>query len=801
MSKIGTLAHAHVAAAWAAAFLLSPACVFAQSASSSATGAQAQSGVDTGPALSEIVVTATRQNELISRVPISVSAYTQQTLDDKGVKSIEDIIRFTPGVTFDDYENHIAIRGISSDAGSGTTGIYIDDTPIQMRNLRYNDDDAVPAIFDLDRVEILRGPQGTLFGAGSEGGTVRYITPQPGLESWSSYARAEGSVTHNGAGSYELGAAVGGPLIDNTLGFRVSAYQRNQGGFVDYADYATGDVTRKNIDYVNTTALDASLAWQPGDGLVVTPAFRYQVRERGEYQPGLFVVGASDISDSQFRTTALPSPSRDEFFLPSLKIQYSAGSFDVISNTSYFRRYDVTGYDGTTFVLGFLQPLLPGCDCPGAAYYPLVAPTGPNPALPRYNTLDVIRNQQNNWTQEIRVQSSDPDARLNWVVGIFYDRAKQSSFETFQDPQANEILGLLFDTNVVGFYGSPLLANNVSGEGYLSETDEQIAGYANLTYRVVSGLKIIGGLRYEDAKFSASTYQNGPLAGGFSGGAGEGTEHPVTPKLGASYDFDRNNLVYTSWSTGFRPGGANPPIPYAPCAQDLANLGLKEGPPSYSSDKVASWEIGSKNKPFENSLAIATSAYLSHWNNIQQSVTLPICQVPFTGNLGAAQVRGFDIQVNAVPIQGLTLDAALGYTHARYTEAVKVSPTATVVESGDSIPVAPWTVSIGAQYNFHLIGDSTYIRGDYQLNTRDTALIPASDPRNTTIYDPGAITPQQIQFVSLRAGFVIRHFDISAFVDNLFDDHPILYQSRTGLLYDDITMRPRTIGVTVTHRL
>jgi iron complex outermembrane recepter protein len=798
MSEIGKTVRGHVAIVWTV-LLLSPACVLAQSNTSA--GSSAQAAADTGPTISEIVVTATRQSEVISRVPLSVSAFDQQTMDEKGVKSIEDIIRFTPGVTFSSYDNHIAIRGISSDAGSGTTGIYIDDTPIQMRNLRYNNDEAVPAIFDLDRVEILRGPQGTLFGAGSEGGTIRYITPQPSLDNWSSYARAEGSVTHNGAASYELGAAVGGPLIDNTLGFRVSAYQRREGGFVDYSDYATGDVLRKNIDYAHTTVVNASLAWQPVEGLVVTPAFRYQTRERGDYQQGLFVVGASNISDSDFRTTAAPTPGSDNFELSSLKVQYSAGGFDVISDTSYFKRVDITGYDGTTFIDGFLQGYLPGCGCPGASYYPLLTPSGPNPSLPPYNALDTIRNSQNIWTQEIRLQSSDPDGRLNWVAGVFYSHAKQSTYETFQDPQGDEILGLLFDTNVVGFYGFPLLANGVSAIGYLEETDEQIAGYANLTYRVISDLKIIAGLRYETSKYDSSTFSTGPLAGGYTSGTGSGTEHPVTPKLGASFDIDRDNLIYATWSTGFRPGGVNAPVPLAPCEQDLANMGLTAAPASYRSDKVSSWEIGSKNKAFGNTAAFATSVYLSHWNDIQQSVTLPICQFPFTSNLGRAEVRGFDFQATLVPIEGLTFDAAVGYTHARYTRDVQVSPTATVVQAGDSIPTAPWTVSVGGQYNFHLIGDTTYLRGDYQLSTRDNALIPGSNPKNVSIYDPGAITPQQIQFVSLRAGVVIKKFDVSVFVDNLLDDHPILYQSDTGHVYDDITMRPRTIGVTVTHRL
>src|SRR5882757_7690494 len=127
-------------------------------------------------ALEEIVVTATRREENISRVPISVTAFSQDMIDQRGVKDFQDVVRFTPGVSIDNSgTNAISIRGISSSGGAGTTGIYIDDSPIQMRALGFNPDDTLPKTFDLDRVEVLRGPQGTLFGAGSEGGTVRYI--------------------------------------------------------------------------------------------------------------------------------------------------------------------------------------------------------------------------------------------------------------------------------------------------------------------------------------------------------------------------------------------------------------------------------------------------------------------------------------------------------------------------------------------------------------------------------------------------------------------------------------------------
>ena len=147
---------------------------------------------DSAPSLQEIVVTATRREESLSKVPISVSAYTQESLDEKGVKDMSELVRYIPGVSIDQTgTNAISIRGISSSGGAGTTGIYIDDTPIQMRSVGFNPDDALPKTFDLDRVEGLRGPQGTLFGAGSEGGTVRYILTAPSLTKDSTYARGE----------------------------------------------------------------------------------------------------------------------------------------------------------------------------------------------------------------------------------------------------------------------------------------------------------------------------------------------------------------------------------------------------------------------------------------------------------------------------------------------------------------------------------------------------------------------------------------------------------------------------------
>src|SRR5579883_1626942 len=254
----------------AAAWLTAPA--FAQQqGGAAATGDAATTG--TGVQLQEVVVTATRRAEAISKVPMSISALTQVNMDIRGIKDIQDVARFTPGVYIDNSgTNNIAIRGIASSGGAGTTGIYIDDTPIQMRALAFNPDEALPQAFDLERVEVLRGPQGTLFGAGSEGGTVRYITVQPSVTTTSMYSREEVSYTQDGAPSYEAGGAVGGPLIDGVLGARVAISYRHDGGYIDDISPITGQSIEKNANFRNTLLVRVAALWQPNDKWSVTPS-------------------------------------------------------------------------------------------------------------------------------------------------------------------------------------------------------------------------------------------------------------------------------------------------------------------------------------------------------------------------------------------------------------------------------------------------------------------------------------------------------------------------------------------------
>ena len=420
--------------------------------------------------LEEIVVTATRRSESLSKVPISVTALDQNALTTRGIKDFQDIARYTPGVSIDTTgTNAISIRGISSSGGAGTTGIYLDDTPIQMRAVGFNPDDTLPQIFDLERVEILRGPQGTLFGAGSEGGTVRYIQTAPRVQGSSTYFHSEASASSGGDPSYEVGLAHGAALIDGTLGVRGSAWYRRDGGWVDRFDWATGKVTEENANYADTYVLRLAALWQPTERLAITPGIVYQNSK--EHDDSTYWPAYSNPDKGQFRNATperLPVP--DEYYLPTLKLEYNLSHSQIISNTSYFSRDQKTGYQGTAYDLSYYQSLawpenpntfgLP-CGRRSVAteapcdWYPLLDGNGIHmPAgFEDYKTPSIVTNNQRSWTQEIRWQSTDETSKWRWTVGTFWQETETTSIEELRDEQVNPLFRNLFGLFVGGVFG------------------------------------------------------------------------------------------------------------------------------------------------------------------------------------------------------------------------------------------------------------------------------------------------------------------------------------------------------------
>jgi outer membrane receptor protein involved in Fe transport len=298
-------------------------------------------------------------------------------------------------------------------------------------------------------------------------------------------------------------------------------------------------------------------------------------------------------------------------------------------------------------------------------------------------------------------------------------------------------------------------------------------------------------------------FADGSQNGSRTEGAGKASDKPFTPKLGVNYQADRNNLFYASWSKGFRAAGANPPVPVEPCQESLDNLGIPAAPTTFGSDRVTSYEIGSKNRLFGNALSLDGSIYQVDWKDIQQIVNLPQCAIRFIANLGRARSRGFDLQATLRPTPKLTIDGSVGYTHTRFTQDAKLAPDgAIVVNRGDAIEGPPWTFSVGAQYDFSVGNRDVFIRADAEHKSRLKTPTTDRDP-NSANYDPALIAPDAYTFVSLRAGVQLGAANVSVFVDNLFDVAPQLgytHQDSDTLLFEDETVRPRTVGLTIVYR-
>jgi outer membrane receptor protein involved in Fe transport len=745
---------------------------------------------ETTEELDVIVVTAQRREERPQEVPISISAYSQRAMDNRGMRTIEDISRLTPGVSlvhgtnYNSESSNIAIRGIDSNAGAATTGVYIDDTPIHSRHLFFGTFNAYPMLFDLDRVEVLHGPQGTLFGASTEGGAVRFITPEPSLDRLSAYARAETAVTAHGEPTMELGVAGGVPLIAGKIGIRASASYRYEGGYIDRIDWHTGRMADVDSNWSRSQTARLALKWAVNDRVTLTPSIYYQKRDVNDTAAWWVpVAGVPDPTNGQFAQplrngNAVANPSSDEFVLPALRIEASLGDLRIVSNTSYFNRNqaaisDYTEYDRAVF----LGDPYPAAGEAGRGFW---------------------ADDQENWTQELRLESTDPAARVSWTAGVFFQRAKE-----------NTILNV-FDPALVAELGFPVFNG---GYIYVQDPfmgiDRQLAIFGQADFKLTPKLDLTLGLRYSKAEFEGVTYYAGPVVGDPVASRGQQSEHPVTPKFGFAYQIDADTLVYASAAKGFRIGGANPAVGqfcYGP-GSALEQIGLANVPSTYTSDNVWSYELGTKGGFAQQRLLLNASVYLIRWRNIQQNVPLTECGFQFTANLGEAESKGLDLQLQMHVSDALTLGGTLSYTDAQFTETVQLQPTVnSIVRDGDHLAGSPWKLSVFGQLNFPVRGRTAYLRADYQYNASQADLIPNTNPRNGSYTLFAGTVPAQ-SFMSLRAGVHLAKWDVSAFAQNLFDTRPRLTVNQdvgsptggTPLLYA-ITWPPRTIGLTATYR-
>jgi iron complex outermembrane receptor protein len=770
---------------------------------------------DTAPSgLEEIVVTAQRRTERLMDVPMSIQAFSQESLDQQGVRSVDDLTRVAPGVTFlrngmsssgnyNDEDSDISIRGIDSAAGAATTGIYVDDTPIQTRHLNFGTVNPYPALFDLDRVEVLKGPQGTLFGAGSEGGTVRFITPEPSLTTYSGYARAEYGSIDGGGSNYEAGAAFGGPIIEGVLGFRISASFREDGGWVNRVDYtrppstidpASGatlysgnpvvtDTTEKNANWHDTQTFRAALKWQPVDGLTVEPSIYMQTLHIND--TAAYWLNISDPSDNVYNNgNAQRDPSTDPWYLGAVKVTWNLPWATIVSNTSYFDRqqHSVSDYS-QWFDTVFFYNQYPPVGQVNSSYF---------------------TDHQNNLNEEIRMSSVDATSRLQWTAGLFYTHTNEDSTEYVVSDAA-----CAGNTCPVSAPGLP-----PGDETYLqprfSMLDKQAAIFGEASYKFTDVLKFTAGLRYSDLQYYGVVQeQEQGLFGTLNVNTpSSGSSRPVTPRFVLNYQPDTDSLYYASAAKGFRPGGINTTLPDACFAGTGVSPQAAAAP--FSSDSLWQYEIGTKDTLFDRRMTVSAAIYYIKWKNIQQFVYLA-CGLGIDYNTGEVTGKGGDLEIQWRPLDALTLGVTASYTDASFDDDVVLGTSDRIVTAGDHLQASPWNLDLQGEYVWTGPEVKPYLRLDYQYATPQRSLIPYTDPANNPNADATLPGLPEIRVLNLRAGVRFNGVDVSLFANNALDYHTPIFVSRDfnapayGLPdlntnYFGRGYAPRTVGVTGTYR-
>jgi iron complex outermembrane recepter protein len=777
-----------------------------------AAGTPSSGAIEGG--LAEVTVTATKQAAIdVNKVPISISAFGQQDMDTRGVRSIGDIAAITPGLNFSLQNSfgtplsNIEIRGIQSRTSAPTTAVYLDDTPMLGRanNVNIGANGASPQVFDLDRVEVLRGPQGTLFGASAEGGAVRFISNQPSLKNFSSYARGEVGTTDGGDTSYEGGAAVGGPIVEGMLGFRASAWYRKDGGWVDRVQPAQGvgaftsaidpahpggQLLESNSNYSEANAFRVALAWAPAAWLLITPSVFYQrvfIHDSGNYD-----LTFSRPDDNYYAIAHSERlPATDPSVISALKMEGTFNDLSVTSITSNYQRRlrfstDYTQYQDNAF-FGNPWPLTPT-----------------DYAIGYYGTF------QNVTSEEFRVGSANATDRFNWVAGFYYEYAKQTDQVYVAHPDLPDLVLANYGQTITQVLGAPPYLGQWVAFDNVQTTDKTYALFANVDFHLTDTITLTAGGRWASAQSHTLLHFDGSFNGGPGFFSGDEKDTPFTPKASITFRPNDNATYYVSAAKGYRVGGVNPQTnnTQAACQQALATFGLTgKLLQTYNPDSLWSYEIGAKNRLFDNRLEIQASAYHIKWSDIQQAAQITGCGFAAVFNLGTAVSNGFDLSLRAQPTSAMQLGLQVAYTDAHYT-----SSEGKIVSDGDVIggpaistgaAVPPWTVTATLNYEFPLFAQNAYFFAEDNYYSKNNGPFSTHEPANIIVYDKDLVPDDPYNRLNLRLGLRFSHLDVSLFADNVANSNPQLSYQHTNPgdpRYQAVTLRPRTIGVTGTLR-
>ena len=755
--------------------------------------AYAQNAEVDNDALDEIVVTAQKRTEKLIDVPISITAISADQLEARGAKNVRDLAFGVPNFTSyssDDGDPTFLVRGLSSSARSigfeGGLGAYVDGV-YTGRTASVTQD-----LIDVERVEVLRGPQGTLFGKNTTIGAISISTKRPGNDLTGSASAEYGNYDH-----YRVALGISGPLVQDRVAAKISGYVDSTDGYVK--NIFPGGVPNLNGD--RGYGVRGELRFTPSESLDIALRGDYARSKRNTFEDeavavtqNAFGLPAAAINPVVPGANTVNIDGRNEsvrkLYGTSLAINYTLPSEHILTSISAYRKYD-----------GSLQ----NTDADNTGF--------------QYLLLDYFdKNAQ--FTQEIRVASPDT-GRFKYVAGLYYFNQKSTS-------NRNTIVGIDARNILISGFGFPaFLFVDPAIRTNVRVKTESYAAFANASFEIVDNLTLLAGLRYTKETKSLFVNQTSPGIFSLPGVLGpdpvylnvtpttdKQSDSDLSPTVGLSYKFSNAVTGYVKYSKGFKSGGWNAELLSPNRAPTVAN-------PSYfdvtqvrfNSENIVSYEAGLKAELFDRRLRLSSALFQLDYSDIQLSRFVGGLDGYRTDNAGKARVRGFELELNARPVNGLDLSASIGYADAKYVRYLIIPAVADpdgagpltgspeVNQDGFALDAPKWTAAFGMQYAIP-VSDSMTLTFRNDFSYRSTRLGTGDLAERLTTVVPSFLTVDGRISLASDAGW-----DVALWGKNLTDNrYAIERRPNTNLAFLGVAQQttsygqPRTYGIRLGYK-
>ncbi len=757
-------------------------------ATATATALMAPVQLAMAQALEEVIVTAQKRVSNLQDTPISIQVLGNERISDLNIKGFDDYIQFLPTVSFQSSRpgsSQVYMRGISS-GGDGnhsgsmpSVGVYLDEQPITTINEVLD----IHA-YDLARIEVLAGPQGTLFGASSQSGTLRIITNKPVIGEFQAGYDLAVNTVEDGDEGYTAEGFINLPMGDKSA-LRLVGWYDKAGGYIDNVaseiTFAASGITinnerhvENNFNDVTTSGMRAALKVDLNENWTITPALIYQKMDsNGVFHHDPDTKG--DLETSEFFDTFYD----EEWYQASLTVEGKIGNMDLVYAGAYLDRDRESQYDYTGYA-EYLEDLYGnyyGYDC-----YLYTAEGG---CADSSQYVDGDENW-NRTSHELRLQSPQ-DQRLRYIVGLFYQEAEHDFDLQFVPPDMNPA-------------SSVILGGTTVWQTKQVRKDRDQAVFGEVSFDITDKLTLLGGLRYYDYKNELYGF-NGTLGhctgfyddnGKFIQDRENGTpQYPcfdtkilddtaenddVIGKLNLTYAIDDNKLVYFTWSEGYRAGGVN--------------RARVDGVPSYEEDFTSNWELGWKTSWIDDRLRFNGAVYLVEWDDFQYAILdFSVSNLTIIRNAGQARVQGLEFDLNYALNNELTWSFSGAYTDAELDEDI-INNEVVIAPKGTQLPFVPEVqFSTILRYNTQVGSFDTHAQAAWSYTDNSWSSIVVDDREDQDSYN----------LLNLAIGIAKNSWTADLFIDNATDERAEIARNDPGYPSEKDTYintnRPRTIGI------